>query len=288
MQRNECKDVINSQTTKIQIQNMASYQVQYGTRRQVATAVVIGSGTETEMIQMKTSRETSESSREASTKPPTLPSTQHTGQPYSFSLPTTRRPAKRKRTTNTPMRQSKTSRIVPLSKTAPSESTTRPSVSTSRTAPSESTTRPSVSTSRTAPSESTTRPSVSTSRTAPSESTTRPSVSTSRTAPSESTTRPSVSTSRTAPSESTTRPSVSTSVPPTSLTPTQPTTTMYAGSSFPDEDKIIKLLHVIIEQNTKLEHKLEAINRRLMTNEAKQNTMIDLLQRCDKFLEYDT
>ncbi|CAG2184427.1 unnamed protein product [Mytilus edulis] len=235
---------------------MASYQVQYGTRRQVATAVVIGSGTETEMIQMKTSRETSESSREASTKPPTLPSTQHTGQPYSFSLPTTRRPAKRKRTTNTPMRQSKTSRKVPLSKTGPSESTSRPSVSTSRTAPSESTSRPSVSTSRTAPSESTTRPSV--------------------------------STSRTAPSESTTRPSVSTSVPPTSLTPTQPTTTMYAGSSFPDEDKIIKLLHVIIEQNTKLEHKLEAINRRLMTNEAKQNTMIDLLQRCDKFLEYDT
>ncbi|XP_063407622.1 uncharacterized protein LOC134691210 [Mytilus trossulus] len=234
----------------------------------VATAVVIGSGTETEMIQMKTSRETSESSREASTKPPT----QHTGQPYSSSLPTTRRPAKRKRTTNTPMRQSKTSRIVPLSKTASSESTTRPSASTSRTAPSESTARPSVSTSRTAPSESTTRPSVSTSRTAPSESTTRPSV----------------STSRTAPSESTTRPSVSTSVPPTSLTQTQPTTTMYPGSSFPDEDKIIKLLHVIIEQNTKLEHKLEAINRRLMTNEAKQNTMIDLLQRCDKFLEYET
>ncbi|VDI03056.1 Hypothetical predicted protein [Mytilus galloprovincialis] len=94
--------------------------------------------------------------------------------------------------------------------------------------------------------------------------------------------------SKTGPSESTTRPSVSTSrtVPPTSLTPTQPT--MYAGSNFPDNDKIIKLLHVIIEQNTKLEHKLDAMNRRLMTIEVKQDTMIDLLQRCDKFLEYET
>lgn len=68
-----------------------------------ATAFIIGSGTETEMVQMKTSRETSQSSSEASTKPPTLPSTQHTGQPDSSSLPTTRRPAKRKRTTNTAM-----------------------------------------------------------------------------------------------------------------------------------------------------------------------------------------
>ncbi|XP_052089380.1 uncharacterized protein LOC127726080 [Mytilus californianus] len=121
---------------------MVSYEVQYGTRRQVATAFIIGSGTETEMIQMKTDRETSQPPGEASTRLPTPPSTEQTGQPTS--PPTIRRHAKRKRTTSTtPMRQSKTAAKilyskVSLSKTTPSttsESTTRQSASTSRIVP---------------------------------------------------------------------------------------------------------------------------------------------------------
>ncbi|CAC5388163.1 unnamed protein product [Mytilus coruscus] len=145
--------------------------------------------------------ETSQSPGEASTRPPTPPSTDQTGQPKSTSPPTIRRHAKRKRKTNTtPMKfctklLASTKDLIMLI----------PSASTSRI------------------------------------------------------------------------------VPPTSLTSTQPPSlapsTMYAGSIFPDEHKIIKLLYVIIEGVATLNHKLTDINRRLKTLEAKQDNLHNLLQR---------
>ncbi|XP_076110930.1 uncharacterized protein LOC143079465 isoform X2 [Mytilus galloprovincialis] len=87
------------------IQHMVLYEVQYGNRKQISTALVIGSGTENEMVLQKNEREcqtSPEPTPRSPTPPPSPAESIEIPLPGSPSLPIIRRPAKGKRSTKIP------------------------------------------------------------------------------------------------------------------------------------------------------------------------------------------
>ncbi|XP_076079768.1 uncharacterized protein LOC143049888 isoform X1 [Mytilus galloprovincialis] len=271
------------------IQHMVLYEVQYGNRKQIGTALVIGSGTENEMMLQKNEREcqtSPEPTPRSPTPPPSPAESIEIPLPGSPSLPIIRRPAKGKRSTKIPKPKPTSKKSTkPLAKvlsrgmppTTPQSSI--PGPTTVSLSPTNSTSRPTTSgpttnpTSRPTTSGPTTnsnsRPTTSGPTTNP---TPRPTTSGPTTNP---TSRPTTnSTSRPRPLSPPTSPQIIVHQQPHLQSPQPPspaTPSVNHRSIFPDDHRVFHVLDTILRGVTRLNMKVTDIDNRLKTLEAKHD-----------------
>ncbi|XP_063415535.1 mucin-2-like [Mytilus trossulus] len=273
---------------------MVLYEVQYGNRKQIGTALVIGSGTENEMVLQKNEREcqtSPEPTPRSPTPPPSPAEFIEIPLPGSPSLPIIRRPAKGKRSTKIPKPKPTSKKSTkPLAKVlsrAMPPTTPRSSIpgpTTASLSPTNSTSRPTTSgpttnpTSRPTTSGPTTnsnsRPTTSGPTTNP---TSRPTTSGPTTNP---TSRPTTSgpttnsTSRPRPLSPPTSPQIIVHQQPHLQSPQPPspaTPSVNHRSIFPDDHRVFHVLDTILRGVTRLNMKVTDIDNRLKTLEAKHD-----------------